>query len=161
MTTLTKFDVTEVSGFAADLDASMNRCDNGEGMECATLDATLRHYANLCCAFREEVRKWFRAVFAGKVEFDPEVESVWKNEGARLFERACSLWDTAQMSEGSCYILDGKIALGSALWGLQRLLQGWVTPMRALSPAPRVVIPEAAAQEIKQRLKSLSPLPVE
>ena len=93
--------------------------------------------------------------------FDPEVERVWREEGARLFGRACILWTSAQTAEGPCDILDGKAALESALWGLQQLLQGWVTPMRAVSPAPRVVIPEAAAQEIMQRLKMLPPLPIE
>ena len=30
---MTTFDLAEVRGFAADLDARLNRCDNGEGME--------------------------------------------------------------------------------------------------------------------------------
>ena len=52
------FDLAEVRGFAADLDARMCHCDNGEGLECASLDDALRHYATLCCEFRENVREW-------------------------------------------------------------------------------------------------------
>ena len=51
---MTTFDLAEVRGFTADLDARMNQCDNGEGLECANLDGTLRHYAVLCCEFHEQ-----------------------------------------------------------------------------------------------------------
>jgi hypothetical protein len=76
---MTTFDLAEVRGFAADLDARMDRCDNGEGTECARLDAALRHYVELCCEFREGVREWWREVFSGRVEFDPEVEQAWQD----------------------------------------------------------------------------------
>jgi hypothetical protein len=88
---MTTFDLVEVRTFATDLNARMTRCDNGEGIECATLDDTLRHYATLCCEFREGVRQWGRAVFAGRVAFDPEVERVWIDEGVRLYSRAVGL----------------------------------------------------------------------
>ena len=43
--------------FTADLENRLTRCDNGEGMECATLDAALQHYTESCCRFAEEVRR--------------------------------------------------------------------------------------------------------
>lgn len=55
------FDLAEVRSFAADLGARMERCENGEGMECAHLDGALRQYAVLCCEFCERVREWGRA----------------------------------------------------------------------------------------------------
>ena len=42
---MTRFDLPEVRDFAANLDARMTRCDHGEGLECDTLDATLRGIA--------------------------------------------------------------------------------------------------------------------
>ena len=70
---MTTFDLADVRRFTADLDARMDQCDNGEGMECANLDGTLRQYAVLCCEFCEQVRLWGRAIFYGLAAFDPEV----------------------------------------------------------------------------------------
>jgi hypothetical protein len=63
---ITTFDLADVRRFTADLDARMDQCDNGEGMECANLDGTLRRYAVLCCEFCEEVRQWGQAIFYGQ-----------------------------------------------------------------------------------------------
>ena len=78
---MTTFDLADVRGFAADLDAGMNRCDDGEGKECPTLDDVLRHYAGLCSEFSDQVRRWGDAVFSGRSKFDPEVERVFRGEG--------------------------------------------------------------------------------
>ena len=134
---MTTFDLAEVRGFAADLDARMDRCDTGEGTECATLDSTLRHYAELCGEFREKVREWGREVFSGRVEFDPEVEQAWQAEGWRLHGRAMDSWRRSQKANGSSSNLDGRALLQSALWDLERLLKGWMTPNLAVGPAAR------------------------
>ena len=78
---MTTFDLAEVRNFTADLDARMNQCDNGEGMQCANLDGTLHYYAVLCCSFCVQVRHWGRAIFYGQAAFDPEVEKLWLHEG--------------------------------------------------------------------------------
>jgi hypothetical protein len=57
---MTTFDLVEVRGFAANLDERIQQCDNGEGMECSNLDDTLRHYAALCCEFREAAVNFLR-----------------------------------------------------------------------------------------------------
>ena len=75
---MTTFDLAEVRAFTADLDARMNRCDNGEGMECANLDGTLRHYAELCCQFSERVRQWGRRSSTGKLPLTQK----WRNSGS-------------------------------------------------------------------------------
>jgi hypothetical protein len=159
---MTTFDLDEVRAFAASIDDQMNRCDNNEGMECATLDAALTRYAELCCKFRDEVRRWGRAVFAGSVQFDPKVEGAWLDEGLRLYKRAMATWANAQTSEGPCYILEGRVVLQAALWDMYRLLTGWVTPRLAVGPsARRACMPNSAAtDEAKQRVSSLPPLPV-
>jgi hypothetical protein len=158
---MTTFDLAEVRGFAADLDAQMDRCDNGEGMECATLDAALSRYADLCCGFRDAVRQWGRAVFAGRVAFDPEVERAWQDEAVRLYYRARGMLQQAQESEGQCYTLEGRTFLQAALWNLYRLLTGWVTPKLAVGPsARRESAPNSVAiDEVRRRVASLPPLP--
>jgi hypothetical protein len=158
---MTTFDLAEVRGFAADLDARMDRCDTGEGTECATLDAALRHYAELCREFRENVREWGREVFSGRVEFNPEVERAWQAEGWRLHGRAMDSWRRSQKANGPSSNLDGRALLQSALWDLERLLKGWVTPKLAVGPAARQsqTLDPAAIEEVRRRVASLPPLP--
>jgi hypothetical protein len=158
---MTTFDLTEVRAFAADLDARMDRCDNGEGMECATLDASLSRYAELCCAYINEVRQWGRAVFTGQVEFDREVERVLLDEGSRLQSRAKALCARGQRAEGPCYVIEGHRSLQAALWELDRLLRPWVTPARAIGPLARqgLTLDDPVAEEASRRVASLPPLP--
>jgi hypothetical protein len=154
------FDLAEVRDFAADLDARMDRCDNGEGLECANLDGALRHYASLCCEFCERVRDWGRAVFTGRAAFDPEVERIWLDDGVRLYRRAAELWTYGQKLEGTCFVLEGGAKLGSALWRLERLLTDWVTPRRAIAPMVRLgaVADPADAEQAQERINALPPL---
>jgi hypothetical protein len=159
---MTTFDLAEVRVFAADLNTRMQRCDNGEGMECATLEADLRFYANLCCEFSGQIRQWGRAVFYGCVEFDSEVERVLKEEGRRLRSRAMESLDRGQKAE--CYILDEHDRLQSALWDLDRLLKNWVTPKPAVGPSARQVhanLDPAVVEEGRRRIESLPPLPAD
>jgi hypothetical protein len=125
---MTTFDLAEVRNFTANLRAQMDRCDNGEGMMCAILDAALKHYAKECCTFWDAVRRWGREVFAGRVSFDPNVEQLWLAEGYQLYNRAKGMATHGQRAELPCYSLDGQALLRSALWDLYRLLTGWVTP---------------------------------
>lgn len=160
---MTTFDLAEVRNFAVDLESRLNRCDNGEGMECASLDDTLRHYASLCCEFRECVRHWGRAVFAGRVAFDPAVEQIWQTEGVRLYSRAVEMLAYGQQAEVPCYMLDAQAILQSALFDLDQLLRKWVTPQLAVGPAARQKLEAtpSTSEEVQRRIQSLPPLPAE
>ncbi len=157
------FDLVEVRGFVADLDARMGRCQNGEGMECATIDAALRHHAVLCCEFIAGVRQWGREVFAGRVAFDPEVEKAWRTEGSRLYSRALDMHTHGKEAEVPCYTLEGQNVLLPALWELYRLLKGWVTPKLAVGPSARqgLTLDPQAAEEIRLKVALLPPLPAD
>jgi hypothetical protein len=158
---MTTFDLAEVRGFTADLDARLDQCDSGEGMQCANLDGSLRQYAVLCCEFSEQVREWGRAIFAGQAALDPVVEQMWLDEGSRLYRRASELWAQGQEANGACFVLEGGAALGAALWRLERLLAGWVTPKLAAAPIVRQEFApaETAKEEVRKRLAALPPLP--
>jgi hypothetical protein len=160
---MTSFDLADVRRFTADLDARMNQCDTGEGMECANLDGTLRHYALLCCEFCERVFKWGRAIFYGQAAFDPEVERLWIDEGIELYRRAIDLWEYGQEMQGECFVLQNGAALGSALWRLERLLFSWVTPKPAIAPLARhgVAQTQASKEETQKRVDALSSLPAD
>jgi hypothetical protein len=160
---MTTFDLNEVRIFVADFDARMDRCDNGEGMMCATLDDTLRHYAALCCEFRDGIRQWGLAVFSGRVEFDPEVEHVWRSEGLHLYSRAVEMLAYGQNAEVPCFMLDGQAILQSALWDLQQLLVKWVTPKLATGPSARQGLKRTPvdSEEVRRRIEALPPLPAD
>lgn len=157
------FDLAEVRRFTADLDARLNQCDNGEGMECANLDGMLRLYAVLCCEFCERVRQWGRAIFYRQAAFDPEVEKLWLAEGLELYRRASDLWAYGQEMQGECFVLNNGAALGSALWRLERLLMTWVSPKPAVAPLARhgVALTQATKEEAQKRVDALSPLPAD
>lgn len=157
------FDLADVRRFTADLDARMDQCDNGEGMECANLDGTLRHYAALCCEFCEQARQWGRAIFYGTAAFDPEVEILWLDEGFELYCRASDLWAYGKEMQGECFVLENGAKLGSALWRLERLLFGWVTPKQAIAPLARhgVALTQATKEEAQKRVDALPPLPAD
>jgi hypothetical protein len=157
------YDLAEVRRFTAELDARMDECDNGEGMECANLDGTLRHYAVLCREFSERVRQWGRAIFYRQAAFDPEVEKLWLEEGIELYRRASGLWAYGQEMHGECFVLQNGAALGSALWRLERLLCAWVTPKPAIAPLARhgVAQNDAAKEEARKRVEALPPLPAD
>jgi hypothetical protein len=160
---MTTFDLADVRRFTADLDARMDQCDNGEGMECANLDGTLRLYAALCCEFREQIRRWSSAVFAGQVAFDPEVERTLLDKGYRLLERASDLWSYGQARQGDCFELEAGAPLGSAIWRLERSLDNWVTPKLAVAPLARlgVALTPEATEEARRRIAALPPLPAD
>jgi hypothetical protein len=160
---MTTFDLAEVREFAASLDARMARCQNGEGMECATLEVALQFHANLCCEFSDRVRQWGREVFAGRVEFDPEVEVIWLAEGARLHSRAMDMLALSRGAETPCYILEGQRVLLPALWNLHRLLKGWVTPKLAVGPSARqgLTPDHPQAEEARRRVAALPALPAD
>lgn len=158
---MTTFDLAEVRNFTADISTRMNGCEIDEGTQCATLDAILRRHAEVCREFCDQVRQWRDAVFAGRVEFDPEVERVWREEGARVHSQAMWAWECGRGAEGRCYDLEGQDVLRDAMGDLDRLLGRWVSPRLAVGPAGRLgLIPGyQPTEEGRQRVASLPPFP--
>jgi len=156
-----EYGVNEVRQFAAEMKNRMDSCDNGEGLECATLDGTLKNYATLCCEFRDKVREWGKEVFAGHVAFDPEVERILYCEGWEIFARARQLAQEARDAELPCYELDAQVVLESVLWHLHLLLDNWVTPRLAVGPGARqgLSFDEEKRAETSRRVEALKPLP--
>jgi hypothetical protein len=161
---MTAYPLDKVREFVARLDEQTIGCDNGEGLERAKLDAAVRHYARLCRKFRKEVRQWGRAVFAGRVAYDAEVENAWLSEGAKLMRRAKAIYVDSQKSESSLGKLQGRDVLRAALRDLHGLLTGWVTPRLAVGPAARhdmSTTDPATLDEASRIVVSLPPLPAD
>ena len=85
---MTTFDMAEVREFTNDVWSRMDQCDNGEGMQCANLDDTLRRYATLCREFHERVRQWGRAVLRAEWRLIPQLRTSGKlRDGACTCEQ--------------------------------------------------------------------------
>jgi len=160
---MTTFDLADARGFTADLDARRVQFDNGEGMDCADLDNTLRHYTTLCSEFRDAVRLWGREVFAGRVAFDLEVERILLDEGNKLYSSSMEMLAYGQKEETGETVLDGRVSLQSALFLLNQLLANWISPRLAVGPSARVGLASDGpqAEEIRRRLSELPPLPAD
>jgi hypothetical protein len=61
--------------------------------------------------------------------------------------------------DGQCYVLQGLNQLHCYIADFDYLLENWVSPRPAVSPAPRVRLSQAAEQQVIERLKTLSALP--
>jgi hypothetical protein len=158
---MTTFDVNEVRNFTASLNAQLDRCDHGEGTECITLDAKLMSYATRCREYREKVLQWGLEVFRGHVAFDAETDSIWRAEGKNLLARASDFLRCGDLALEDCCDLAGYRALGYVVQELQRLLDTWVTPARAVGPSARLglALGSTEAQEVLKRIEGLPPMP--
>lgn len=159
---MTTFDFNQVREFADGINARLDECENGEGMQCYSLDATMTFCAERCCEFAVELRKWGRGVFSGKVAFDEVAEQLWKAELLRLYRRGLSLFEQGRQAEDVCFVLEGQSKLAVSLFTLHKLLSPWVTPKLAVGPSPRQgYLGDRFFNEAKEQLSTLPPLPSE
>jgi len=142
------FDLADVRGLAARIDARMPRVGDGRAP-----DDALREWAGLCEECREGMRAWGRAVFHGRAAFDPETERVWKAEADRLCVRAAEL-----LSSGGARG-DGRDVLEAALAGMRWLLDHWLTPQLAVAPGPRLGMRGLGTEEASEARRRLAALP--
>jgi hypothetical protein len=152
-------DLVAVRRFTDDLNERLRRCDNGEAMICSNLDESINHYVLLCSQLRAYVNQWARAVFTGQVAFDQAVEDLLKEELRSLLHRSKQTAARGRAMDGQCYVLQGLNQLHCYIADFDYLLENWVSPRPAVSPAPRVRLSQAAEQQVIERLKTLSALP--
>ncbi len=160
---MTTFDLVQVQDFVASIDARMGPDLNGARDNHAALATALREHGELCHEFTEKVRAWGQAVFSGRIEFDPEVESVVRAEGARLANRVADLEKLGLAAGLADVTLGAMDAFRSAVERMNRLLNHWVRPQLAVGPGPRHwrhVTPEMI-EEARRRVAALPPLPAD
>lgn len=150
-TMLQTHDLLAVRRFAAEVTSRLAGC-NGEGMQCQRLDDSLRCLAELCVQVWEETRRWAAEVFAGRVEFDPEVETLFKSQLETILTRAKPLVRHSKGMQFDCASLSYLPLLENYVTFFDQSLRNWVSPRRATGPAARTRIPESAAAEIRARL---------
>ena len=160
---MTTFDLAEVSGYAAELEARRVRCDNGEGLECVNLDAELLHYTLLCQDFLASCHDWYRGVFSGRLRCEPAVERVWRESGRRLLDASRAKLRRAEASESDCYVVYGRPRFAEVTGELDCFVSNWVTPRLAVSPSARqkLDLSDAELAEVRRRLDAMPPAPAE
>jgi len=151
--------VEDILDFTASLNLQLDRCDNGEGMECSSMDASLERYANCCCEMTQQVKRWGRDVFAGRIPYEQAADDAWFHASVTLNNRAVELHDRAQGMEIPCYDFSGLNKLRAALYGLYPLLDGWVSPRRSVGPSARQATKSAGMETVQKRITELRPLP--
>jgi len=130
-------DLAAVRRFTDELDENIRRCDNGEGTVCSNLEQTIGHYAGLCNSLRGYIDQWARAIFSGQIAFDQDIEDLFKKEAKHLLHRAKQIAMIGRKMQEQCFALEGLHPLNDAVLDLDYLLENWVRPRRAVSPAPR------------------------
>ncbi len=158
---MTTFDFNQVREFAANVNAKLDECENGEGLQCGLIDATLSCCAQQCCKFADGLRQWARDVFSGRVAYDTAAEHLWRAELDKLYDRAVNLLGVSVQAEASCYVLEGQRDLQSSLWNLSQLRTAWVSPKLSVGPSARQAFPAdpASLNAFREKIASLPPLP--
>lgn len=160
---LATYDRESVRAFAIDLTHRMERCDNGEGTQCATLEDILRLHADLCYKYHADVRAWAREVFTGRIPFDTETDQLFRAAGERLYNRSVSLYEDARTFEQPCCMTGTQATLSDAIWRLHPIVTDWTSPLLAVGPSARYGLTESPAvlAAIRERLDALPPLPAD
>jgi hypothetical protein len=156
---MTTFDFNKVREFADGLNGKLDRCDHGEGDQCATIEKSLELYAECCCSFYITARNWARDVFTGKVAFDATTEQMWLAELERLYTRSMKLSGVIARFQAPCYTLDEGRHLTYALFWLDYLRDNWRTPRLAVGPSARRKLSPENIAKAKEKLASLPSLP--
>ena len=130
-----------------------------EGTLSAKLDEMLHVFTLLCQKHIDGVKTWAMDVFSGRVEYATLKEKTWLLLLKNLQPRAQRLLTFATFIEPHCYQLDGLEPLQNAMVEVDRLLNHWVTPKLAVSPAGRQVHLRDGIDhdEIRRRLAALVP----
>ena len=147
----------------ASLAARMGPALNDAAASQTMLDAALRDHAELCHEFTETVRAWRQAVFSGRIEFDPEVETVVLAEGARLAARIEDFWNRGAKPGPVTLDLTDPFAPQPPIERLNHSLRHWVRPQLAVGPGPRnwMYLTPEMIEEGRRRIAKLPPLPAD
>ncbi|MFO0927292.1 MAG: hypothetical protein U0736_09665 [Gemmataceae bacterium] len=145
--------------FTDELTERARRCDNGEGLLCASLEASIEHYVQLCRELRACVNRWAHAVFTGEAECDPGAEALLRRTLQAMLRRAKEVAARGRAMDGQCFVLLGLNDLHFLIADIDYLLENWVTPRRAVSPAPRTKLTRETERQVADRLTQLATLP--
>lgn len=160
---VTTYNAGDVRHFVSNLNDQFCQCQNGEGMECATLDTKLCHLTLLCSDFMEGLRNWGRDIFARRAEYDSSVEEAWLVGGRQLLRSARRIWGDAKAVEVECYVLESQELLVLAIFEMEQLLNHWVSPKPSVGPSARLGsnLSQSVVDEARRRIESLPLLPAE
>jgi len=152
-------DLDAVRQFTDELTSRIRECENDEGTVCSSLQKRISFHTQLCSDLRYRIYEWARSVFSGVTGVDLQIEVLWKTHIKNVLDRAGEVAAYGRILHEQCYELDGLDQLHYQIASLTYLLNNWVSPRLAVSPAPRVRLSDAGVQEAIENLEKLSPLP--
>ena len=155
---LATFDLPSVRRFIAGSNDRVDRFDADEGIIGSDLGKKITCYAQACDEFRAFLSQWAQAVFSGRVAFDREIEDLSKREGKQLLRQAKRLAAHGRAINGIRHDLCDLKDFHGSIVALDYLLENWVTPQLSVGPAPRVHIPDRAAEQMRESLGKLQPV---
>jgi hypothetical protein len=125
------------------------------------IDDLLNSYSHVCSSYLDETRCWGHAIFAGRLELDPEVERLLRSAGERLLRSMGEFLLPPLASDDSLTSSKAWQSFTSARHDLERFMRLWVTPQRSVSPSARIGFGNepTLAEEALRRLASLRPHP--
>ena len=153
---LEKVDLPSMRQITHELIERLSRCGNGEGMICSNLDESIDCYNQVCADLLNCVNFWAQDVFKGQLPFNVEIEDVLKNAIRELLIQAKKIANRGIDMNGVCYELKGLGLLCMYVVLFESRLEEWASPQLAVSPAPRMKIPEASECEIIKSIEQLS-----
>ena len=147
-------DLPAVRVFAAELRDRIRHRENGNGSMHGDSGRDACYYVQACDDFHAFAGGWAKAVFSGRVAFEREAEDLLKGEAEHLLREATG---AAALARGT----DAVSELEDRIARLARLLEKWVSPRLAVGPSARVILSDASAKQIRERLDTLAPLPAD
>jgi hypothetical protein len=153
------FDYLAVQNFTTNLENQRGRADTDSRAAYQKLELRINGYTEMCFSMRAYINGWARSIFTGEVDFDPEAEAVLKEELERLVVGAKQVAALGRALGEPAVLSAGLAKLHYHIADLGYILENWVSPQLAVSPAPRVKLSAKVEQEIRERLKTLPPLP--
>src|SRR5437879_5754876 len=118
---LATFDLDGVQRFADELNQQRSKCESVEGLECSQTEHNINCHVKLFQELTSALRRWVRAVFTGKAEFDPAVENILKKEAQRLLESALPVAALGHAMNWDCYEFANLNELFASLWRFEYL----------------------------------------
>jgi hypothetical protein len=155
--TTAQFNLDSMQRATCELSEKIRHCDNGEGLKCINLEATITCHLQVCNDLMHIVQSWSNEVFSGRTEFSDDIEAVLKAEVQEVLQHARMVATRGIEFRGVCYEFEDLNLLCQHVLLLQAQLENWTSPRRSVSPAPRIELSEQTAHEINTRLLELSP----
>ena len=155
---MTTFDLESVRRFATEVGTRAAKCSDNDEF-CSDLDRHIQCLASECEAWLDAVKDWAGAVYRGLAEVDAEVEALFRQELARVANKARPHAQHGREVVRECFSLERLSDLEHCVAELDFLTANWVSPKPSVLVGGRAEVLAAESPAIAARVRELPPLP--